>query len=257
LGLVDAIYAEDTRHTLKLLAHLGIRKPLRAMHAHSAEDAIADACEKLAKGATFALVSDAGTPLVSDPGAELVRKALDSGVTVVAVPGPSAILCALVASGFGGQGFRFFGFVPRAGHARSQALLAMADTPEPVVFYESPQRTAETLAELAQIAPERSAAICRELTKIHEQVVRGPLSALATAHANAEIRGEVTIVLGPKPASRDTADDAGELANFIAKSLQQGLSVRDVAEIGAAKFGRKKSDIYALVVAERAKPRAL
>ena len=254
LALVDAIFAEDTRHTIKLLTHLGIRKPLHALHAHSGEETLHHACERLKNGAIFALVSDAGTPLVSDPGAELVRKALDLGVSVVAVPGPSAILCALVASGFGGQGFRFFGFLPRGGHARSAIVVSIAETPEPVVLYESPQRTAATLAEFAQLAPDRPAAVCREMTKIHEQTIRGTIATLAQTLESAEIRGEVTIVLGPKPAIADTVDDSNALAEFIVNALDQGCSVRDLADIAAAKFGRKKSDVYAMVVAQKSKP---
>lgn len=251
LKKVDRIAAEDTRQTRKLLSHLGIEgKPLEAMHAHSTERDVAKLRDRLASGEQIALVTDAGTPLVSDPGDALVRAAIEVGVAVVPIPGPSAPIAALSASGLStGAGFRFFAFLPRDGGARREAIAAVCATPEPVVIFESPERTHATLAELARATPERSACVAREVTKMHEEMVRGTLSELAERE---EWRGEIVIVLGEHaPESRERTIDDAAIDARIDEELAAGAHAKSIAERLAAWSGRPKRDLYERVVARR------
>jgi 16S rRNA (cytidine1402-2'-O)-methyltransferase len=248
----DRIAAEDTRHTKKLLTHLGIEgKPLDALHAHSGAREIAKLVEAIERGANVALVTDAGTPIVSDPGEELVATAVRAGIRIVPLPGPSAVLAALAQSGLrSGGGFRFMGFLPRDGTARAERIGAIAETPEAVVVFEAPERVHDTLADLAAAMPERDACVARELTKVHEEAVRGSLSALAEDAR--EWRGEVVLVLGawePKARQETVNDEA--LDARIDEELGRGAHVKGVAERLAAWSGRKKRDVYERVLARR------
>lgn len=247
---VDAVLAEDTRRTRQLLSHLGLSKPLRRFDAHAEAGIVDRVAREVAEGATLALVSDAGTPVISDPGAELVRATVEAGGNVVAVPGASAVLTALVASGLAGGGFRFFGFIPRSGEARAEVLARIVDTPEPVVLYEAGNRTADTLGELSERTPDRRAAVARELTKLHEELVRGTLSELAARFAENEPRGEVTIVLGAAEARTEVVDEAAIDAR-IDRELGSGRSPKDTADVVAAWSGRPRREIYARVVGRR------
>jgi 16S rRNA (cytidine1402-2'-O)-methyltransferase len=254
LRSVDRIAAEDTRHTKKLLSHVGAEgKALDALHAHSTERDVERIVERLASGESVALVTDAGTPVVSDPGDALVRRAIDEGVRVVPIPGPSAVLAALTASGLAtGGGFRFFAFLPRDGTGRNAAIAAVAATPEPVVLFESPERTAATLADLARATPGRKVAVARELTKVHEEILRGTLEVVATAEAEREWRGEIAIVLGAyDPASREAAVDDAAIDARIDADLAAGLHAKTVAERVAAWSGRPKREIYERVVTRK------
>lgn len=248
LGRVDRIAAEDTRRTRQLLNHLGILgKPVDALHAHSSERDVERLVEKLRAGESIAVVTDAGTPAVSDPGDALVKAAIEAGVRVVPLPGPSAVLAALVASGLGtGSGFRFVGFLPREGSARRAAIATVCATPEPVVLFESPERTAATLRDLADAMPERTAAVARELTKLHEEVLRGTLSELAKTP---EFRGEIAIVLGAfaVAAHAEAIDDAAIDAR-IDEELAKGTHAKAAAERIAAWSGRPKRLVYERVV---------
>lgn len=236
--------AEDTRRTRALLAHLGITgKPLSALEAHASERDLERLVARLLAGESIAFATDAGMPGVSDPGAALVRAASAAGVSVVVIPGPSAVTAAAALSGLVDAPFRFVGFLPRRGGARAEALARIAATSEPVILFESPARVAATLGELARAQPERPAAICRELTKLHEEVVRGTLSELAVR--DAAWRGEITLVLGAGAASsRDAVDDSA-LDARIAERLAQGASVKDVASELAAWSGRPRREVYA------------
>lgn len=253
LEACPVVAAEDTRHTLKLLAHLGVaKKTLLALHEHSSDADVRRVLERLAAGEDVALVSDAGTPLVSDPGAELVEAAAAAGVRVVPIPGPSAVLAALVASGLGGGAFRFEGFLPRDGAARAAALLRVANEPAQVVLFEAPGRVAATLAELARSTPTRRAAVARELTKVHEEVVRGTLAELADAAANRPWLGEVVLVLGAYDAAgREDAVDDDALDRAIDEGLAAGAHARSLADRLAAWSGRPRRDVYQRVVARR------
>jgi 16S rRNA (cytidine1402-2'-O)-methyltransferase len=242
----DAIVAEDTRHTRKLLSAHGIEgKPLLSLHARSTERDVERVAERLRAGERVALVTDAGTPGVSDPGDALVRAAIAAGVRVVPIPGPSAVLAALSASGLGGGGaFRFAGFLPREGTARARAVATVAGTPEPVVLFESPERAKDTLAELAAIAPARPACVARELTKVHEELARGTLAELARS---GPFRGEIVIVLGAQPVVEEPVDDASIDAR-IDEELARGSGAKRTAELVAAWSGRPRREIYARVV---------
>jgi 16S rRNA (cytidine1402-2'-O)-methyltransferase len=251
LKACDRVVAEDTRRTRALLAHLGIvGKHLDALHAHSTERDVTRATEQLLAGEKVALVTDAGTPSVSDPGTALVEAAIRVGVTVVPVPGASAVLAALVASGLAGDGrFRFVGFLPRDGTARHEAVARVCATAETVVLFEAPSRTSATLRDLAAATPERSACVARELTKVHEELVRGSLAQLAADER--EWRGEVAIVLGPyRPESRDAVDDDALDARIDAE-LASGAHAKTVAERLAAWSGRPKREVYARVLSRK------
>lgn len=252
LAEVDAVLAEDTRRTRQLLTHLGLQKPLRRFDAHAEAGSVERIAKELAEGANLALVSDAGTPVISDPGAELVRAAVEAGANVIAVPGASAVLTALVASGLAGGGFRFFGFLPRSGTERLDALARIVETPEPVVFYEAGNRTGATLAELSARAPERRAAVARELTKLHEEFARGTLTELAARYADDDARGEVTIVLGAAPAREETIDDRA-IDERIDRELVSGRSAKDTADIVAAWTGLPRREVYARVTARKSR----
>lgn len=247
LKTCDRIAAEDTRQTRKLLSHLGIAgKPLDALHAHSSERDVDRLVSALAAGEKVVVVSDAGTPVVSDPGDALVKAAIAAGITVVPIPGPSAVLAALVASGLADGGFRFVGFLPREGAPRHAAIATVCSTAETVILFESPERTQATLAELAAAMPARAACVARELTKIHEELVRGTLSDLAQREA---WRGEIVIVLGSfAPDSRTEAVDDDAIDARIDAELTAGLHSKTIAERIAAWSGRPKRDIYERVV---------
>ena len=253
LRTCDRIVAEDTRRTRGLLSHFGIGgKPLDALHAHSTESDVVRLTEKLAAGESVALVTDAGTPIVSDPGDALVRAAIAAGARVVPIPGASAVLAALMASGLAGDGrFRFVGFLPREGTARGEAIALVCATPEQVVLFESPNRTAQTLRDLADATPARTACVARELTKFHEELVRGTLAALAAEER--EWIGEVAIVLGahaPDERAAAVGDDALD-ARIDAELAAGTHHVKTIAERLAAWSGRPKRDVYERVLSRK------
>jgi len=247
----DRVVAEDTRRTRALLAHLGIGgKIVDALHAHSSDRDVERARERLRAGESLALVTDAGTPGVSDPGNALVVAAIAAGIHVVPVPGASAVLAALVASGLAADGrFRFLGFLPRDGAGRREAMATICATPETVILFEAPNRTTKTLAELAAATPDRAACVARELTKLHEELVRGTLADLA--QDGREWRGEVAIVLGPyDPDARDLVEDPA-LDARIDEELARGTHAKTIAERLAAWSGRPKRDVYERVIGRK------
>jgi 16S rRNA (cytidine1402-2'-O)-methyltransferase len=251
LRACDRIAAEDTRRTRALLSHLGIvGKPVDALHAHSSERDVARANERLAAGESIALVTDAGTPAVSDPGGALVEAAIAAEIAVVPIPGASAVLAALVASGLAGDGrFRFVGFLPRDGTGRRDAIALVCATAESVILFEAPPRTNATLRDLAEATPARRACVARELTKVHEELVRGTLEELGNDPR--EWRGEIAIVVGPyTPESRETIDDAAIDARIDA-GLVEGIHAKALSERIAAWSGRGKRDVYARVLARK------
>jgi 16S rRNA (cytidine1402-2'-O)-methyltransferase len=204
-------------------------------------------------GENIAVVTDAGTPAVSDPGDELVRAAIAQDVVVVPIPGASAVLAALVASGLSdGGGFRFFGFLPRDGTARRDAIARVCETEETAVIFESPNRIAATLKDFAEATPSRGACVARELTKMHEELVRGTLATLATMAAEREWLGEIVLVLGAhRPEAREAAitDDALDLR--IDEELAKGAHAKGLAERLAAWSGRSKRDVYERVLTRK------
>jgi 16S rRNA (cytidine1402-2'-O)-methyltransferase len=251
LRTVDAVLCEDTRHSRRLLDHIGATVPALAYHEHNEARATPGLVARLLDGGTLAMVSDAGTPLLSDPGARLVRAALDAGVTVTPIPGASALLAALVASGVDATRFTFYGFLARKGRERREALAEVAALRHTAVLYEAPGRVDETLAELADLCgADRPAAVARELTKQFEEVRRGTLGELAAYYAGASVRGEVVLVVGGRSADADAADPAR--VQERARSLRlAGTSSRDVARALVEEFGLPRNEAYRLAAEGR------
>jgi 16S rRNA (cytidine1402-2'-O)-methyltransferase len=243
LAGADAILAEDTRVSRTLLARYGIGTPLSPYHEHNAAEARPRALRRMAEGQALALISDAGTPLISDPGYRLVAEAVALGLPATVAPGASAVLAALCVAGLPTDRFFFEGFLPPRSAARRERINALAAVPGTLVFYESPGRLAEALADLALELGPRPAAVARELTKLHEEVRRGPLDVLAAHYAAAgEPRGEVVIVVGGALAREAVTEDA--LAGEIVEALMS-LSVKDAAAAVAAKHGLPRRQVYA------------
>jgi 16S rRNA (cytidine1402-2'-O)-methyltransferase len=248
----DRVLCEDTRRTRQLLTHFGIgAKRVERFDAHATDRDVERFVEALVAGEELAAVSDAGTPGVSDPGEALVEAAIEAGVRVVPIPGPSAVPAALVASGLAGDGrFRFIGFLPREGRARRSAIEVACATAEPVVLFESPNRTRATLRDLADATPARAACVARELTKLHEEFVRGSLEDLAELAR--EWVGEIAIVLGQhSPEEREATVDDAALDARIAEGLAQGQHAKTLSERLAAWSGRPKRQLYARIVAKK------
>lgn len=252
LRAADRIVAEDTRRTRTLLTHLGIdKKPLSTLDAHATPREVERVVGWLLKGDDLAFVTDAGMPAVSDPGSALVEAALRAEVQVVPIPGPSSVTAAVAASGLVTGGFRFFGFLPRGGSARADAITGLLSTPEAVVFFESPQRLADTLTELAGLCPERRLVIAREMTKVHEEFVRGTTAELASDRR--EWLGEVTLVLAPDAEARAGAKVGDEaIDRRIEAEIAREPSAKTVAQRVAAWSGRSRREIYERVVAAKA-----
>lgn len=246
----DAILAEDTRRTRKLCAHHGVATPLRSFHAHTGDGRIRALVEELAAGASLALVTDAGTPVVSDPGARLTAAAAAAGVEVVPVPGPSALTAALSVAAVPASPFRFLGFLPRGGRRRRELLDEVASGRDATVLFEAPGRVGGTLVELAARAPGRGAAVCRELTKVHEEIARGTLAELSARFAEGA-RGEITLVVGAIEAEADAPPDEEAVASRAAALLAEGLSPRDAARRLATDTGLGRREAYARVLAAR------
>ena len=248
LRAVPVVAAEDTRRSRGLLTHLGASPRLLSFHAHSGERRLEALLTILDGGRDVALVSDAGTPVISDPGFDLVGAVRDAGHRVVPIPGASAVATALSVAGLPADRYLFLGFLPRKG-AERQRLLARAAAEEwPVVLFEAPPRLAALLQDLAAVAGEaRRATLARELTKIHEEIRSGTLGELAEQYAAVEARGEITIVVagtGVPDAPADRRDEAPALA---AELLAGGLSRKDVAEALSTRLGLARNDAYRLV----------
>jgi 16S rRNA (cytidine1402-2'-O)-methyltransferase len=248
LRQVAVVAAEDTRRTRGLLSHLGANPRLVSFHAHSPERRVELLLEILADERDVALVTDAGTPGVSDPGPELVRAARAAGFSVVPLPGASAVATALSASGLGADRYLFLGFVPRKG-AERQRLLARAAAEEwSIVLFESPARLGALLRDLVPLAgAERRAVVARELTKLHEEFRAGTLAELADYYSNDEPRGEITVVLegtGGPPEPEDRSDEARAQAEAL---LAEGVSRREVAQRLSATLGLSRNEAYRLV----------
>ncbi|WP_119422879.1 16S rRNA (cytidine(1402)-2'-O)-methyltransferase [Desertibaculum subflavum] len=245
---VDLIACEDTRVTAPFLARLGVKTPLAPYHEHNAEAARPKLLARLAEGGKLALVSDAGTPLVSDPGYKLVRAALAQGSAVVPIPGASAVTAALSVAGLPTDRFLFLGFLPPKAAARRQAIAEIAAVRASLVLLEAPHRLAETLADLAELLGPRAAAVARELTKLHEEVRRGTLDELARHYAGAGApKGEITLVIAPPEQGVAPALDAEAL---LARALET-MSPAEAAKAVAAATGRPKREIYALALAAK------
>ena len=249
LAAVEAVLCEDTRQSARLLDHYGIRTRRVALHEHNERAKAEDIVNRIAGGAALALISDAGTPLLSDPGFPLIRALAEANLPVFAVPGPSALLSALVVAGLPTDAFAFHGFLPPKAGARANALLALRDSRETLVFYESPRRLDDTLAAMAEVLGERQAVVALELTKRFERTHRGTLAALAAEFSAGETRGEAVIVVAgaEAPAAPAAADWQAALQ---AEMADQPLRVA-VDEV-TKRFGLKRKEVYDAALALKA-----
>jgi 16S rRNA (cytidine1402-2'-O)-methyltransferase len=236
----DVVLCEDTRHTRVLLERHGIDARLMSYHEHNEAARTADVLPRLERGEQVALVSDAGMPGVSDPGARLVRAALDAGIEVSVLPGPSAVETALVSSGLVGERYEFVGFLPRSAKALAALWDSLADRSWPVVAFESPQRLPATLRSLAAFEPARPVAVCRELTKRFEEIARGTAAELAQRFADAP-KGEVTLVVGG--GGGRAVDEAAALA-AVGELVDAGVPRRRAAELVASLTGASRNALY-------------
>lgn len=244
LAAVTCVAAEDTRHTAAFLHELGIATPLISLHEHNEEGRVQELLERLERGDDIALVSDAGTPLISDPGFRLVRAAHDAGATVCAIPGPSAAIAALSIAGIATDRFIFEGFLPQRARARRARLAALAPETRTLVIYEAPHRLSETLADMViELGPARQAAIAREMTKMHETLYRDSLAGLADAASrDADIaRGEIVIVIAgavEEPQSDDAAPEA------LLRVLLTELPLKQAVDLTVKATGAQRKSLY-------------
>lgn len=244
LARTPLIAAEDTRHSKKLLSHFGIDTPLTPYHEHNAERERPKLLARIRAGYAVALISDAGTPLVSDPGYKLVREALDEGLTVTSIPGPSATLAALTSAGLPTDTFLFAGFLPPKSGARQTRLAGLKDVPATLILFETAPRLAKALADMAEVLGPREAVIARELTKLHETVLRGTLDTLAGDLAAQTVKGEVVVVIAPPRAEETEIDDARILADL--KAALKTQSFRDAVRGVTEAHGLKRARVYEL-----------
>ncbi len=249
LRSADIVEAEDTRITRRLFARYDIVTPLEPYHAKNLERRTPQVVGRVASGERVALVSDAGTPGVSDPGARLVDACLAEGLAVEVLPGPSAIVTALVASGLPTHAFYFGGFLPRKAGDRRRVLESLSGLGATLVFYESPRRTAASLASLAEVLPGRRAVMARELTKIHEEVVRGGVEELAHDLASRELKGEVVLLVGPPPSGRVAPEvDEARLRSRVDEVVGEGATRKDAVIQVARETGLPRNVVYAAAV---------
>jgi 16S rRNA (cytidine1402-2'-O)-methyltransferase len=242
LARADAVLCEDTRHSRTLLSHFGIGTPARPYHEHNAAKERPRVLADLTAGQRIALISDAGTPLVSDPGWKLVREAIDAGHRVEALPGASATLTALAVGGLPTDAFLFAGFLPPKSVGRRARIAELSAVPATLVFFEAPSRVAEAIADLAAVLGSRPAALARELTKMHEEVRRAPLDQLAAELDGVAIKGEAVILVGP-PQETEVTDDV--ISARLVPALEE-MSLRDAAKAVADALGVPKSRVYDL-----------
>lgn len=240
---VAAVACEDTRQTSKLLEHFDIQKPLLSYHEHNELARTGDLVERLQRGDSLALVSDAGTPLVSDPGYRVVRAAIENGITVVPIPGASAALCALAGAGLPTDEFRFIGFLPAKAGQRRRTLEDLRAERATVVAYESPHRILETLSDMAEILPASPLAVARELTKLHEEFLRGvAVEVRDVLAARPSVRGEFTLVIGHAEQSEAIADPKAEIARLQSEGVERMDAIKAVAK----RLGLPKREVYRL-----------
>jgi len=247
---VPLIACEDTRRTVKLLNRYEIRTPMISFHDHNKLEAGAGLLRRLRDGRSVALVSDAGTPGISDPGYELIRDAVAEGIPVEVVPGPSALISALVVSGLPTDRFVFEGFLPNRSERRRKALAALSCETRTLVFYESPQRIAEFLADAAVVFGERRCCVVRELTKVHEEILRGTLTELLSdIYERASILGEITVVIEGAPES--VAFSVEEAVQEALQGVPESMTSRDLAREISGRTGLSKKEVYAEILRRR------
>ena len=242
----DLIAAEDTRHTQGLLNHFGIRTPMTSYHDHNEAAKASQLVERLKNGEKIALVSDAGTPAISDPGYRLVVAAIDAEIPVIPIPGPSALTAVLSVSGLPPDRFVFEGFLPARRKERQQRLEALRSEMRTLVFYEAPHRVNETLSDMALILGDRDAVLAREITKLHEEFVRGKISGLIQQLGEREHIGELTLIVRGSTGESEVADD--QLRTEIRALRETGMRVKEIADALGEKYGYSKKEIYRLAL---------
>ena len=253
LNKVALIACEDTRHTRKLLQHYGIDTRTISYHEHNEQDRARQLVELLREGKDVAIVSDAGTPAISDPGFRLVRAAIESEVTIVPVPGPSALISALTAAGLPTDEFYFAGFLPPRSNARRTKLSELKSIPATLIFYEAPHRLAETLKDAYETLGERKAVVARELTKLHEEIRRGRLSELAVHYSNEEPRGEIVLLIDRNVLDNDSRTTTESIASLVDQLERDGLDHRAALKKAARELGLSRAEAYRRLIAERGK----
>lgn len=250
---VDVIAAEDTRHTVKLLNNLNIKNTLWSYHEHSGRGRAEALVQMLEEGKDVALVSDAGTPIISDPGAPLTALAAEQGIEIIPIPGPCAAISALTVSAIPADKFIFEGFLPKDKGQRRRELERISKNPFTSVLYESPHQLKKTLADLCALMPQRRAAICKELTKLYEKVERGTLKELEAAFSEGEVRGEYVLVLeGAGEPVRQITDQ--DILDLLDQLLAQGLSGKSAVKLAAEQLGVNKNKAYQLYLDRKENP---
>ena len=246
---VDLIACEDTRHTHKLLGHYGITTKTISYHEHNEQQRAEQLIDQLKQGSSIAVVSDAGTPAVSDPGFRLVRAAIENEVTVVPVPGPSALISALVAAGLPTDEFFFAGFLPARTNARRARLSELQSVPGTLIFYEAPHRLAATLKDAYELLGERDAVVARELTKMHEEIRRGRLSELSEHYEREDPRGEIVVLIDRTVIS--AAPRQSSIAALVDQFEQDGMDQRAALKKAARELGISRAEAYRKLISER------
>ena len=253
LSNVELIACEDTRHTRKLLHHYGLSTKTISYHEHNEKDRARQLIEMLREGKDVAVVSDAGTPSISDPGFRLVRAAIENEIAVVPVPGPSALISALIAAGLPTDEFFFGGFLPARSNARRTRLNELRSVPGTLIFYEAPHRLAETLKDAQETLGEREAVVARELTKLHEELRRGRLSELAEHYSNEQPRGEIVLLIDRTVLGTADKTDAQSISSLIEQLERDGLDHRAALKKAARELGLSRAEAYRRLTAERGK----
>jgi 16S rRNA (cytidine1402-2'-O)-methyltransferase len=249
---VHLIACEDTRHTHKLLSHYGISTKTISYHEHNEQQRTAHLIQMLQQGSSIAVVSDAGTPSISDPGFRLVRAAIENDITVVSVPGPSALISALVPAGLPTDEFFFGGFLPSRSNARRARLNELRSVPGTLIFYEAPHRLAATLKDAYEILGEREAVVARELTKVHEEIKRGRLSDLAADYTDEkkDIRGEIVLLIDRNVLGAAPAEEVS-VAELVGRFEQEGVDHRAALKKAARELGLSRAEAYRRLISDR------
>ncbi len=251
LGEVELIACEDTRHTRKLLTHYGIGTRTISYHEHNERERAEELLTRLNAGDSVAVVSDAGTPGISDPGFRLVQLAVENQIRVVPIPGPNALVNALIASGLPTDEFFFGGFLPSRSGPRRTRLKSLASIPATLIFYEAPHRLAGALRDAAEILGPRQAVVARELTKLHEEIVRGSLSELAERYASENVRGEIVLVIDRGTGQVQTDATATSVSDLVSSFESEGMDHRAALKKAARELGLSRDEAYRRLAAER------
>jgi 16S rRNA (cytidine1402-2'-O)-methyltransferase len=247
----DMIACEDTRHTGRLLKHFGVSKKLVSYHEHNETGRAEELAGILADGNSIAVVSDAGTPGISDPGFRLVQKAVEMGAEVISIPGPVAFVTAAVVSGLSTDALFFGGFLPSKRTERRRRLQEIAEIPATLIFYEAPHRLGKSLADCFEILGDRQAAVARELTKLHEDITRGSLTALAAKYSNANIKGEIVLIIDRNRGLQRVSERSENIVDRVNELIAAGDDRKVALKRAAKEFGLSKAEAYRLIQAEK------